>query len=99
MLSPTSFATVFRQLAWTCAITSTFALTGEAFGSHKFKVGGHTPVPFKAPSPNAPAAHVLTLTRKSGGSKSASYLKSLRKGSQVNGTLLSESSSPIYVAF
>ncbi|KAK4690285.1 hypothetical protein P7C71_g6469, partial [Lecanoromycetidae sp. Uapishka_2] len=61
-----------------------FTAVTEAIGS-QFKVGGHTPPPFKGPSPNIPAAHVLSLTRSSGVSKSASYLKSLRKGDAVNG--------------
>lgn len=57
----------------------------DGLGSQKFKIGKHAPASFKEPSPNLPAAHVLVLTRKSGGSKSAGYLKSLRKGDAVNG--------------
>lgn len=63
-----------------------WASSGEARGtSYKFKVNGETPAPFKSPSPNAPAAHILTLTRQSGIARSAGYLQSLRKGNEVNG--------------
>lgn len=68
----------------TLAVISILTVTVEALGS-RFKVGGHTPAPFKARSPDIPAAHVLPLTRTSGVSKSANYLKSLRKGSAVDG--------------
>lgn len=67
-------------------VIGVFTVAVEAFGSNKFKVGGHSPAPFKGPSPNIPAAHILSLTRKSGVSKGASYLKSLRTGNSVNGT-------------
>ncbi len=73
-----------RLVTRTLAVISILTVTVEALGS-RFKVGGHTPAPFKARSPDIPAAHVLPLTRTSGVSKSANYLKSLRKGSAVDG--------------
>ncbi len=58
---------------------------GEAVGSHRFRVGGQRPAPFKSPSSNVQVPHVLILARQSGISRSAGYLQSLRKGAQVNG--------------
>ena len=58
----------------------------QGLRSHKFKVGGLSPAPFQAPSPNTQASHVLSLTRQASGvSRSAGYVQSLRKGSEVNG--------------
>ena len=58
----------------------------QGFQSHKFKVGGLSPTPFQAPSPNTQASHILSLTRQASGvSRSAGYIQSLRKGSEVNG--------------
>lgn len=58
----------------------------QGLRSHKFKVGGLSPAPFQAPSPNTQASHILSLTRQASGvSRSAGYVKSLRKGSEVNG--------------
>ena len=53
-------------------------------GTKKFVVGGQQPAAFEAPSPNVASPNVLSLTRK-GGSLSAAYLASIRKGNQVNG--------------
>lgn len=54
--------------------------------THRFKVGGLSPPPFRTPSPNTQASHVLSLTRQASGvSRSAGYVQSLRKGRGVNG--------------
>ena len=58
----------------------------QGFRDHQFKVGGLSPGPFQAPSPNTQASHVLSLTRQvSGISRSAGYVQSLRRGSDING--------------
>ena len=67
----------FGLVLWTTPI--------HAIGTHRFKVGGQAPTPFKAPSPNSQAPHVLSLSRQSGTSRSAGYVQSLRKGNEVQG--------------
>ena len=58
----------------------------QGLRGHKFKVGGLSPAPFQAPSPNTQAIHILSLTRQASGvSRSAGYVQSLRKGNEVNG--------------
>ena len=66
-------------------VVSPCVSAGKPIDSGKFTLGSQSPQPFKAPSPNAPAQHVLTLTAKAGTSKSAGYLQSLREGNHVNG--------------
>lgn len=69
-----------------CLELSLCAAGVQAFGSHTFKVGGISPAPFRAPSPDTQASHVLSLTRLASGiSRSAGYVQSLRKGNEVNG--------------
>lgn len=76
-----------RKLCATLCVGLTFCVAGiQGYRSHKFKVGGLSPAPFQAPSPNAQASHVLSLTRQASGiSRSAGYVQSFRKGSEVNG--------------
>ncbi|CAF9936234.1 MAG: hypothetical protein ALECFALPRED_006738 [Alectoria fallacina] len=64
-----------------------FCIAGvRGFQSHKFKVGRLSPAPFQAPSPDTQASNVLSLTRQASGiSRSAGYVQSLRKGSEVDG--------------
>ena len=58
----------------------------QGLRSHEFTVGGLSPAPFQAPSPNIQAPYILSLTRQASGvSRSAGYVQSLRKGSEVNG--------------
>lgn len=68
-----------------CLVISLYAMIVKALDSQKFTLGRQAPPSFRAPSPNTPAAHILPLTGKSGSSKSAGYLQSLRQGNQVNG--------------
>ena len=75
-----------RLCAALCLELAFYVAGVEAFGSHKFKVGGLSPAPFQAPSPDTQASHVLSLTRLASGiSRSAGYAQSLRKGNEVNG--------------
>lgn len=66
-------------------IVSFLFSTGETTNPSKFTIGHRSPHPFKAPSPNAPASHILPLNGRAGTSKSAGHLESLRKGNHVNG--------------
>lgn len=66
-------------------VISPCVTAGKRINSVKFTLGSHSPQPFKAPSPDAQAQHVLTLTAKPGTSKSAGYLQSIRTGKHVNG--------------
>ena len=51
-----------------------------------FKVSGYTPAPLRAPSPNIQSPHILKLSRKTRvNTGSASYLKSIRQNSPVEG--------------
>ena len=58
---------------------------GATGDSQNFTIGGQPPPSFKGPSPNVPAAHILSLTGKAGTSQSAAYLQSLRIGNHANG--------------
>ncbi|MCJ1224429.1 hypothetical protein MMC12_001074 [Toensbergia leucococca] len=65
-------------------VTSLLACITEGTDVKGFTVGGYTPAAFRAPSPNTVTSNTLSLTRKSG-SRSAAYLQSIRKNTQVNG--------------
>ncbi len=68
-----------------CLVFSLCTTIGETIESREFTLSTQSPPTFKAPSPNAPAAHVLNLTGKAAIPKSAGYLQSIRKGNPVNG--------------
>ena len=68
-----------------CLVFSLCTTIGETIESRKFTLSSQSPPAFRAPSPNAPAAHVLNLTGKAAIPKSAGYLQSIRKGNHVNG--------------
>ncbi len=68
-----------------CLAFSLCTTIGETIEFRKFTLSTQSPPAFRAPSPNAPAAHVLNLTGKAAIPKSAGYLHSIRKGNHVNG--------------
>lgn len=57
----------------------------QTISSQKFTLGSQYPPAFKAPSPNVPAAHFLTLNVAPGASRSAGYIQSLRNAQHING--------------
>ena len=60
------------------------ATIGQTISSRKFTLGSQFPPAFKAPSPNVPAAHVLTLNVAPGASRSARYIQSLHDRQHIN---------------
>ena len=73
---------------WSATLVIGFGLSvasNEAINTTRFTVARQKITPFRSPSPNVQASHVLNLKRQPGTSKSSAFLHSLRKGYQVNG--------------
>ena len=85
MYSPAIAASTAILLLWISLVTPSLASRGQHHGQNQFRLETYRPSSFWVPSPNRLAQNVLSMQRRPGRPASDGYMKSLRKGGQVDG--------------